>query len=98
MVPNPDKCPFTLLGVKDELQSNLASNNVTINKSSKGKVLGIIFDCKLDFSIASYYYYQKGEFKSQCPYQSTKISIQKSLNLVTVVLSGCFVQRKLFID
>ena len=51
MVPNPDKCPFTLLGVKDELQSNLASNNVTINKSSKGKVLGIIFDCKLDFSM-----------------------------------------------
>ena len=38
-----------LIGVKVELQTDLASNNVTIKNSKKEKVLGIIFDNKLDF-------------------------------------------------
>ena len=40
-----------LIGVKDELQTDLASNNVTIKNSKKEKVLGIIFDNKFDFSM-----------------------------------------------
>ena len=39
-----------LFGVKDELQTDLVSNNVTIKNSKEGKVMGITFDIKLDFS------------------------------------------------
>ena len=48
MVLNPDKCSFMLFGVKDELQTDLVSNNVTIKNSKEEKVLGITFDNKLD--------------------------------------------------
>ena len=50
MVLNPDKCSFTLFGVKDELQRDLVSNNVTITNSKEENGLGITFDSKLDFS------------------------------------------------
>ena len=30
MVLNPDKCSFMLFGVKDELQIDVISNNITI--------------------------------------------------------------------
>ena len=44
MVLNPDKCYFMLLGVKDELQTDLVSNNVTTKNSKEEKVLGITFE------------------------------------------------------
>ena len=50
IVLNPDKRSFMLFGVKDELQTDLVSNNVTIKNSKEGKVMGITFDIKLDFS------------------------------------------------
>ena len=50
MVLNPDKCFLMLFAVKDELQTDLVSNNVTIRNSKDEKVLGITFDIKLEFS------------------------------------------------
>ena len=39
-----------LFGVKDELQTDLVSNNVTIRNSKEEKGQGIPFDNKLDFA------------------------------------------------
>ena len=50
MVLNPDKCSFMLFGVKDELHTDLISNNITIKNSKEENELGITFDSKLDFS------------------------------------------------
>ena len=44
MVLNPDKCYFMLFGVKDELQTDLVSKNVTTKNSKEEKVLGITFE------------------------------------------------------
>lgn len=41
---------FYAIGVKDELQTDLMSNSFTIRNGKKGKILGIAFDRKLDFS------------------------------------------------
>ena len=49
MVLDPDTCSFMLFCVKDELQTDLVSNNVTIRNSKEEKVLGITF-ASLDFS------------------------------------------------
>ena len=49
MVLDPDICSFMLFCVKDELQTDLVSNNVTIRNSKEEKVMGITFD-SLDFS------------------------------------------------
>ena len=49
MVLDPDICSFMLFCVKDEFQTDLVSNNVTIRNSKEEKVLGITFD-SLDFS------------------------------------------------
>ena len=38
-----------LFGVKDELQTDLVSNNVPARNSKEEKVLGITYDNKLDF-------------------------------------------------
>ena len=40
MVLNPDKCSFILLGVDDELQTNLVCGNETLKNSKQEKVLG----------------------------------------------------------
>ena len=50
MVLNPDKCSFMLFGIKDELQTDFVSNNVTTKNSKEEKFLGITFDNKLEFS------------------------------------------------
>ena len=50
MVLNPDECSFILSGVKDELQADFVTNNVTIKTSKNEKALGLIFDNRLDFS------------------------------------------------
>ena len=70
-----------LIGVKDECQTDLASNNVTIKNSKKEKVVGIIFDNKLDFPMHLPSITKKGEYNLQCPFQSTKIhdSIAKDI-------------------
>ena len=44
MVFDPDKCYFMLFRVKDELQTDLVSNNVTTKNSKEEKVLGITFE------------------------------------------------------
>ena len=41
---------FLLIAVKDEFQTDRVSNNVTIENSKEEKLLGIIFQIKLDFS------------------------------------------------
>ena len=40
-----------LFGVNDDILTDLASNNSTVKDSKKEKILGIIFDNKLDFSL-----------------------------------------------
>ena len=50
MVLSIDKCSFMLFGVKDELQTDLVSNSVTIKSSKEKNELGITFDSNLDFS------------------------------------------------
>lgn len=37
MVLNPHRCSFTLLDVKDELETDLASNNVIIKNGKEEK-------------------------------------------------------------
>ena len=50
MVLNPDKCSFMLLGVDDELQTNLVCGNETLKNSKQEKVLGVTIDNKLNFA------------------------------------------------
>ena len=50
MVLSADKCSFMLSGVKDELQTDLVSNSVTIKNSKEENELGITFDSNLDLS------------------------------------------------
>ena len=50
MALNPNKCSFMLFDVKDELQTDLVSKNISIRNSKEEKVLGITFDNKLVFS------------------------------------------------
>ena len=51
MVLNPDKCSFMLLGVDDELQTNLVCGNETLKNSKQEKVLGATNDNKLNFAM-----------------------------------------------
>ena len=50
MALNPNKCSFMLFDVKDELQTDLVSKNISIRNSKEEKVVGITFDNKLVFS------------------------------------------------
>ena len=50
MVLNPDKCSFMLLGVDDELQTNLVCGNEILENSIQEKVLGVTIDNKLNFA------------------------------------------------
>ena len=50
MVLSTDQCSFMLFGVKDELQTDLISNSVTIKSSKEKNELGITFDSNLEFS------------------------------------------------
>ena len=50
MVLSPDKCSFILLGVHDELQTNLVCGNETLKNSKQKKVLGVTIDNKLNFA------------------------------------------------
>ena len=50
MVLNPDKCSFMLLGVDDELQTNLVCGNETLKNSKQKKVLGVTINNKLYFA------------------------------------------------
>ena len=50
MVLNPDKSSFMLLGVDDELQTNLVCGNETLQKGKQEKVLGVTIDNKLNFA------------------------------------------------
>ena len=51
MVLNPDKCSFTLLGVDDELQTNLVYGNETLKNSKQEKVLGVTIGKKLNLAM-----------------------------------------------
>ena len=46
---NPIKCSSMLFCVKDKLQRDLVSNNITISNTKNEKVLGFTFDNKLFF-------------------------------------------------
>ena len=50
MVPNSNKCSFMLLGVDNELQTNLVCRNETLKNSKQEKVLGVTIDNKLNFA------------------------------------------------
>ena len=50
MVLNPDKYSFILLGIDDELQTNLVCGNETLKNSKQEKVLGVTIDNKLNFA------------------------------------------------
>ena len=50
MFLNPDRCSFMLLGVDDELQTNLVCGNETLKNSKQEKVLGVTIDNKLNFA------------------------------------------------
>ena len=47
---NPGKCSFMLVGVDDELQTNLVCGNETLKNSKQEKVLGVTIDNKLNFA------------------------------------------------
>ena len=51
MVLNPDKCYYMLYGIKDELQTDLASNDLIIKNTNEEKASEITFDNKFDFSV-----------------------------------------------
>ena len=55
VVLNPDKCPFMLLGVDDELQTNLVCGNETLKNSKLAKVLGVTINNKVNFASIKYY-------------------------------------------
>ena len=57
MVRNPDKCSSMLLGVDDELQTNLVCGNETLKNSKQEKILGVSIDNKLKIWNASIMYY-----------------------------------------
>lgn len=46
----PDKSFFMLFGIKDEVETELVSNKITIKISKEEKLLGITFDNELYFS------------------------------------------------
>ena len=50
MVLNPDKCSFMLLGVDDELQTNLACGHETLKNRKQEKVLGVTIGNRLNFA------------------------------------------------
>ena len=50
MVFDPDKYSFILLGVDDELQTNLAWGNETLKNSKQEKELWLTIDNKLSFA------------------------------------------------
>ena len=49
MVLNPGKCHFMLFGVKENEQSDLICNDITLKHSSHDKILGVTIDNKLAF-------------------------------------------------
>ena len=49
-VLNPDKCSFMLLGVDDELQTNLVCGYETLKNRKQEKLLGVTIDNKPDFA------------------------------------------------
>ena len=49
MVLNPEKCSFMLLGVDEELQTNLVCGNESLKNIKQEKVLGVTFDNKVNF-------------------------------------------------
>ena len=50
MVLNPDKCSFILLGVDNELQTNLVCGNETLKSGKQEKVLGVTINNKLNLA------------------------------------------------
>ena len=50
MVLNPDNCSFILLGVDDELQTNLVCGNEILKNSKQENVLEVTIDNKLNFA------------------------------------------------
>ena len=50
MVLNSDKCSFVLLGVDDELQTNLVCGNETLKNSKQETILGVTIDNKFNFA------------------------------------------------
>ena len=52
MVHDSDKYFFILFGVKDELPTDLVSDNIAIKNSKDEEVLGITFQNKFDFFIS----------------------------------------------
>ena len=50
IVLNPDKCSFMLLGVDDELQTNVICGNETLKNSKQEKILVVTIDNKLNFA------------------------------------------------
>ena len=50
MVLNADKYSFMLLGVDDELETNLVRGNETLKNSKQGKLLWVTIDSTLNFA------------------------------------------------
>ena len=50
MVLNADKCSFILLGVDNELQTNLVCGNETLKSGKQEKVLGVTINNKLNLA------------------------------------------------
>ena len=91
MVPNFDKCSFMLFDIKNELQTDFVSNNVTIKNSKEEKVFGITFDNNLDFSSHFTSITKKANIKlnnltrvQECMTSEQKTFLTSSRNLVTV--------------
>ena len=64
--------------------SHSIKQNSYQTKQQRRKVMGITFDDKLDFfKLEFYQHYQKGNYKSQCPYQSQEYMIPEQNTFLT---------------
>ena len=83
MVLIPDKYSSTLFGVRDEFQTDLVSNNVTIRNSKEEKVLGITFDYKFDLSTYPTSITKKASIKLNALTRVQKFLISEQKNFLT---------------
>ena len=108
MVLNPDKCSFMLLGVVDELQTNLVCGNESLKNSKQEKVLGVIVDNKLNFEthLSNITKNANIKFNALTRVQQYMTTDQKNvyslllLNLSSLIALyyGCFAQNILLVE
>ena len=73
-----------LFGVKDK---HLMSNNVTIKIAKKKKYWKSLLIINLTSPRILLAFYQKGEYKAQCFYQSTKVYDSRAKDILNILFN-----------